>query len=48
MSRMTRLAHAGGHATIDTIPLDDRTDLLAVAQDLAGERPQGVRVWVNG
>ena len=27
--------------------LDDRADLLAVAQDPAGERPQGVSVWVN-
>ena len=28
--------------------LDDRADLLAVAQDPAGESSQGVRVWVNG
>ena len=25
-----------------------RAALLAVAQDAIGERPQGVRVWVNG
>jgi hypothetical protein len=28
--------------------LDDRADLLAVAQDAIGEGAQGVRVWVNG
>jgi hypothetical protein len=28
--------------------LDDRADLLAVAQDPIGERTQGVCVWVNG
>jgi len=28
--------------------LDDRIDLLAVAQDAIGEGAQGIRVWVNG
>jgi hypothetical protein len=27
--------------------LDDRADLLAIAQDAIGERTQGVSVWVN-